>query len=117
LTGGEVQALGPAQTDPEGEVASLGRIVHAARVIGDVEAGNADAARHASDFHHLVEHGRGAFHRRLGAMATGFEADAIHRAIDLRFAQDFRDPLRKAAPCFKSIVRNQSSAPEPSVLQ
>ena len=61
LAGVEGVGLGPAQADADTEHADLGVFVDAARVAGDVEAGDAEGAAGAGDFHDGVEDGGGAF--------------------------------------------------------
>src|SRR5690606_13918750 len=97
LAGGEVVALGPAEADADAEHADLGVGVDAAGVAGDVEAGDADAARRAGDFHHAVEHRGGLRGVGVTAVAAGLEADAVHRAVDLRHAEDLLDLLGQVA--------------------
>src|SRR5262245_38914005 len=67
LAGVEGVGLGPSESDSNAEVADFGIGIDAARVAGDIEAGNAEGAAGACDFHDGVEYGRGSFDARIFA--------------------------------------------------
>ena len=85
--------LRPSQADADAELAALGVLVDAAGIVGHVETRNAEAPPARTNCHYRVQHGRGRSTRGIVAMAAGFEAHAIHRAIDFRHAQDLLDLL------------------------
>ena len=64
---------------------------HAARVVGDVEAGDTQSAARSRDGHEGIEHSRRTFHHGVFPVAARLEANAVHRAIDLRDADDLGD--------------------------
>src|SRR5699024_3271982 len=65
LAGGEVVRLGPAQSEPDPDLADLGVLVHTTGVTGDVQARNTQSGTDAGDVHDVVEHGGG---RLLGTL-------------------------------------------------
>src|SRR5581483_3658909 len=93
LAGGEGVGLGPAQADADAEVAGLGRLVHATRVVGDVQAGDADGPARPGDLHQRVEDGGGRLVRGVVAVAPGLEAHAVDGRVDLGHADDLLDLL------------------------
>ena len=93
LAGGEGVRLCPAESDADAQVAGLGGVVDAARIVGHIEAGNAQRAARAGDRHQRIEHRCGTFHRGVRPVAAGFEADAIDGAIHLRDAENLVDLL------------------------
>ena len=113
LAGGEAVALGPAQADADAERADLGVGVDAARIAGDVQAGDAERAAGAGDLHDRVQHGGRAFDAGVLAVAVGFEADAVDGAIDFRHLADDLLDLRRRVGAFSSgrSFRSQSSSP------
>src|SRR5260370_27386204 len=83
LAGMERVRLCPAETEAQAEIAVFGCLLLRARIIGHIQAGNADRARGPRDLHQAVEHNS----RRLDDVAVRtlcfcFEADAIDRAVD-----------------------------------
>ena len=72
--------------------ASFGR----PRILGDVEARNADVTAGADDLYHVVEHLGGNLLTGLGAGAARLETDAVHRRVDLGDAEDLVDLISHA---------------------
>src|SRR4029453_1420308 len=88
LARGEAVTLGPAEAEADGEGAGLGVLVDAAGVAGDVQARDAQRAAGAGDGDDGVEDGGGGLVARVAAVTAGFEADAVHGAVDLGLTDD-----------------------------
>src|SRR6266567_1507124 len=95
LAGVHGMRLGPPQPNADTEIARLRIVVHAARIIGDVEARDADAAAGACNGHERIQDRGGAFHNRFASMATSLETDAIYGAVHLGNAENLFDLVRQ----------------------
>ena len=80
LAGVEAVRFCPAETEAHLEISLLGAFVVGAGILGDVEAGDADAACGAYDRHERVEDGCRGFSAIL-SLGFGFEADGIDRGV------------------------------------
>ena len=92
LAGVEAVRFSPAEAEPYLEVTGLRGFVDAARIVGDIEAGDADGAGWANDGHEGVEDGGGGL-LAVFSLGAGFEADAVDGGIDLGLADDLRDEV------------------------
>src|ERR1700733_6573533 len=79
-----------------------------AGIVGDVEAGDADAACGADDGHERVEDGCGGF-RAVLALGLGFEADGVDRCVYFGFADDGLDEIAEVV-AFGEIDWNETYA-------
>src|SRR6478735_6055554 len=94
LSRGEAEGLGPARSEAERERTFLRGLVHAARVPGDVESGDAQGTARGRYLHQRVQYGGGGL-VRARAVALGLEAHGIHATVHLRHAEDLLDLLRR----------------------
>src|SRR5690606_24158379 len=92
LAGREAQRLRPAETETHRQGADLRVLVHAARVAGDVQAGDAERAAGARDVHERVQDGRRGLLRVL-AVAAGLEAHRGPAPVDPRETEDRGDAV------------------------
>ena len=80
LTSVEAVRLCPAQAEAHLEISLLGGFIVCAGILGDIEAGDTDAACGADDGHERVEDGCRCFSAIL-ALGFGFEADGVYRRV------------------------------------
>ena len=90
-------------------------LIDAARVPGDVEAGDAQRAPAAGDGHDVVQDGRRSL-VRAGAVAARLEADSIDGRVDLGLAEDLLDLIAaRSSPELSRPSRSRSSSPGAAV--
>src|SRR5215469_2369744 len=77
LASGERAGLGPAEPDADAEIAGFGRVIHAARIVSNIEPGNTEVAAGAGHSHQRIQHGCGTLDGGFFAVAARFETDAI----------------------------------------
>ena len=90
------------------EIAEFGSLVVCAGIVGDVEAGDADAPSGADYGHERVEDGCRSFAAIL-ALGLGFEADGVDRCVYFGLADDGLDEIAEVV-AFGEIERNEAYA-------
>ena len=89
LPGMERVRFCPAETKAKTEVAVFGSLLLRARIVGHIQAGNADSAGCPGDFHQTVEHdGRRFDDFAVCSLRLRFKADAVDRGINFWNAED-----------------------------
>src|ERR1700722_16930684 len=88
LASGKGMRFSPSQADTDTEISMLRSLVHSPGVIGYVQTGNAESAAGTANRHQRIQYRGGCFRFRVLAVAAGFEANAIHRAIHLGNFED-----------------------------
>src|SRR4051794_7471644 len=93
--------LGPAETDTNPKTPNLGILVNAARIVCNIQSGDADRSTCACHFHEGIQHSRRPLNTRVMAMTSGFKADAVDGVIDFGNADDLSDPVAERCVPFQ----------------
>src|SRR4029077_9950746 len=97
LAGMERVRFCPAETEAKTEVAMFGSLLLRARIVGHIQAGNANRAGCPGDFHQTVEHdGRRFDDFAVCSLSLRFKADAVDRGIDFWNAEDVSNEFAEA---------------------
>src|SRR5882724_7322398 len=93
----EGMGLCPAETEAQAEITLFGCLLLRPRIVGHVQAGNADRAGRPGDLHQAVEHDSRRFDDlSVCSLRLCFKTDAVDRAVDFWNAEHVGDEFAEA---------------------